>query len=73
LTQTRSHPIRFGSYTGRTPYPGERSKERDERFIEPLFEEFYNKVAEKPAVKGELVRIGRWPSKDLVGFYGAAA
>lgn len=73
LTQSRSQPIRFGSYTGRTPYPGERSKERDERFIEPLFEEFYNKVAVKPAVKDELVRIGRWPSKDLEGFYGASA
>ncbi|QXH49055.1 DEAD/DEAH box helicase [Pseudomonas fakonensis] len=73
LTQNRSQPIRFGSYTGRTPYPGERSKKRDERFIEPLFEEFYNKVAVKPAVKDELVRIGRWPSKDLEGFYGATA
>ncbi len=72
LTQSRSQPIRFGSYTGRTPYPGERSKERDERFIEPLFEEFYNKVAMKPTVKDELVRIGRWPSKDLEGFYGAS-
>lgn len=73
LTQSRSQPIRFGSYTGRTPYPGERSTKRDERFIEPLFEEFYNKVAVKPAVKDELVRIGRWPSKDLEGFYGATA
>ena len=73
LTQNRPHPIRFGSYTGRTPYPGERSRDRDERFIEPLFEEFYNKVSAKPAVKSELVRIGRWPSKDLDDFYGAAA
>lgn len=73
LTQSRSQPIRFGSYTGRTPYPGERSDKRDGRFIEPLFEEFYNKVALKPAVKAELVRIGRWPSKDLEGFYGASA
>lgn len=69
LAQSRKTPIRFGSYTGRTPYPGKRSPDRDERFIKPLFEQFYKKVADDSAVRGELVRIGRWPSKDLVGFY----
>ncbi|MGE4404254.1 DEAD/DEAH box helicase [Pseudomonas sp.] len=69
LTQRRKTPIRFGSYTGRTPYPGKRSPGRDERFIKPLFEQFYKKVANVPAVQHELARIGRWPSKDLVGFY----
>ncbi|WP_245760091.1 DEAD/DEAH box helicase [Pseudomonas graminis] len=70
LAQGRSTPIRFGSYTGRTPYPGRRSADRDERFIKPLFEQFYKKVATVPAVQHDLARIGRWPSKDLVGFYG---
>lgn len=70
LKQSRKTPIRFGSYTGRTPYPGRRSAERDERFIKPLFEQFYKKVAGVPAVQRDLARIGRWPSKDLVGFYG---
>ncbi|MGV5493762.1 DEAD/DEAH box helicase [Pseudomonas sp. XP2] len=69
LRQDRPFPIRFGSYTGRTPYPGKRDSGRDERFIKPLFEQFYQKVAKIPSVQGELARIGRWPSKDLVGFY----
>ncbi|WP_046157372.1 DEAD/DEAH box helicase [Chromobacterium vaccinii] len=70
LSKGRSKPIRFGSYTGRTPYPGRRTSVRDEHFIKPLFEEFYRKVAERPVVQTELERIGRWPSKDLDAFYG---
>ncbi|MCA7082379.1 DEAD/DEAH box helicase [Cupriavidus sp. DB3] len=70
LSRGRTRPIRFGSYTGRTPYPGRRSATRDERFIKPLFEEFYHKVAEQPTIREELERIGRWPSKDLEAFYG---
>lgn len=70
LSIGRQRPLRFGSYTGRTPYPGRRSSRRDESFIKPLFEEFYSKVAGKPAVQAELERIGRWPSKDLEAFYG---
>ncbi len=73
LSNGRIRPVRFGSYTGRTPYPGRRSSERDERFIKPLFEEFYRKVAEKQAIRTELERIGRWPSKDLNAFYGHEA
>lgn len=70
LARGRERPVRFGSYTGRTPYPGRRSSQRDERFIKPLFEEFYRKVAKKLATRMELERIGRWPSKDLDAFYG---
>ncbi|MDV7212797.1 DEAD/DEAH box helicase [Azotobacter beijerinckii] len=70
ISKGRKVPLRFGSYTGRTPYPGPRSASRDERFIKPLFEEFYKKVAKVPAVQSELARIGRWPSKDLDAFYG---
>lgn len=69
LLNKRKKPIRFGSYTGRTPYPGQRSAQRDERFIKPLFEEFYNKISKKTEIKKELERIGRWPSKDLDSFY----
>lgn len=69
LSNGRKTPIRFGSYTGRTPYPGQRSSARDEQFIKPLFEEFYKKVAKMPAVQKDLARIGRWPSKDLDAFY----
>lgn len=70
LSKGKSEPIRFGSYTGRTPYPGPRSGDRDERFIKPLFEGFYRKIAKKPDIQNELERIGRWPSKDLDAFYG---
>ena len=73
LAKGRLKPVRFGSYTGRTPYPGRRSSQRDEHFIKPLFDEFYRKVSEKPAIRTELERIGRWPSKDLNAFYGHGA
>jgi ATP-dependent helicase YprA (DUF1998 family) len=69
LSKGKPRHIRFGSYTGRTPYPGRRSAARDERFIKPLFEEFYRRVDKKIAVRSELERIGRWPSKDLDAFY----
>lgn len=69
MSKGRNTPLRFGSYTGRTPYPGPRSASRDERLIKPLFDEFYKKVAKAPEVHGELARIGRWPSKDLEAFY----
>lgn len=73
LSKGRPKPVRFGSYTGRTPYPGRRSSQRDTLFIKPLFDGFYRKVAEKQAVRMELERIGRWPSKDLDAFYGHEA
>lgn len=73
ISNGRKRPVRFGSYTGRSPYPGRRSSSRDELFIKPLFEEFYRKVAEQPLVKKELERIGRWPSKDLDAFYDFGA
>lgn len=73
LSKGRETPVRFGSYTGRTPYSGRRSTKRDEKFIKPLFDEFYRKVAERPLIQTELERIGRWPSKDLDAFYGHAS
>lgn len=70
LMAGRSSPVRFGGYTGRTPYPGRRNSKRDELFIKPLFDEFYNKLSDKAHVRAELESIGRWPSKDLDAFYG---
>ncbi|MDY4388719.1 Druantia anti-phage system protein DruE [Pectobacterium aroidearum] len=70
LMAGRCSPVRFGGYTGRTPYPGRRNSKRDELFIKPLFEEFYSKIADNVSVRAELERIGRWPSKDLDAFYG---
>ncbi|WP_322047433.1 DEAD/DEAH box helicase [Paraburkholderia sp. J67] len=73
VSEGRGRPVRFGSYTGRTPYPGPRKSNRDRTRIAPLFDDFYNKVEEKPALKEQLQRLGRWPSKDLIGFYNAGA
>ncbi|MER8774275.1 DEAD/DEAH box helicase [Mesorhizobium sp. M0977] len=66
----RGRPVRFGSYTGRSPYPGLRTAKRDRERIEPLFEEFYMPLMGQPETVSGLVKIGQWPSKDLVGFYG---
>lgn len=66
----RSRPIRFGSYTGRTPYPGPRTSARDTQRIEPLFENYFLKIIDDNAKLEELQRIGQWPCKDLKAFYG---
>lgn len=71
LRADRNRLIRFGRYTSRTPYPGPRTPARDARLIEPMFEEFYLPYAEDQDVRERLTKLGRWPSKDMVGFYGA--
>ncbi|KKJ06797.1 DEAD/DEAH box helicase [Burkholderia gladioli] len=73
VSEGRDRPVRFGSYTGRTPYPGPRSSGRDSSHIAPLFEDFYNRVEQKQDLKAQLQRLGRWPSKDLARFYNAEA
>lgn len=69
----RDRPVRFGSYTGRTSYPGPRTSARDGTRIAPLFDDFYNHIEQRPELKAMLQSLGRWPSKDLVGFYNANA
>ena len=70
ISQDRARPISFGSYTGRTPYPGPRTSARDTQRIEPLFENYYLKIVENDAKLEALQRIGQWPCKDLKPFYG---
>ena len=41
ISSGRGRPITFGSYTGRTPYPGPRTSGDDTRHIEPLFDDYY--------------------------------
>lgn len=62
------HPT-FGSYTSRTPYPGLREQQRDERFVTPLIE-YYLNIESHPQLANELKQRGRWPAKDLAGFFG---
>ena len=67
----RGRPVRFGSYTSRTPYPGERSGVKDSQYIRPMFESFYSTYL-APGRADDLEEFkakGRWPSKDLVRFY----
>lgn len=76
LSRGRGRRIRFGMYTSRTPYPGLRSSERDQRDVKPLFEEFYllpdgnRGWTESAQLRNQLQPTGRWPCKDLAGFYG---
>lgn len=72
LSSGRGRLVHFGSYTSRTPYPGERSAEKDSYHVAPIFEKFYLPHLEDPEKQGarsELVAKGKWPSKDLVAFY----
>jgi ATP-dependent helicase YprA (DUF1998 family) len=69
----RGRPITFGSYTGRTPYPGKRSAAKDAANIAPLFDEFYSKVETQPDLLEQLRSRGRWPSKNMAAFYNPAA
>ena len=69
ISQGRGRPVRFGSYTGRTPYPGPRTSARDRERIEPLFELFDLRVLRHNDLRRQLEAIGQWPAKDLAGFY----
>ncbi|OIQ07933.1 ATP-dependent RNA helicase RhlE [Moorella thermoacetica] len=71
LAQGRGRPVRFGSYTSRTPYPGKRKGSKDKKHIAPLFEDFYLKYVNDADKVAQLKEKGKWPSKDLVAFYGA--
>src|SRR5262249_9758987 len=64
-TRAGRQPV-FGMYTGRTPYPGPRSSNRDTERVRPLLE-FYTSM--DPALREELQRLGRYPAKDLDRFY----
>lgn len=57
---------RFGMYTGRTPYPGPRSTQRDAERVKPLLDYY---LGLSPEVEERLRRLGRYPAKDLQAFY----
>jgi ATP-dependent helicase YprA (DUF1998 family) len=69
ISHGRQTPVRFASYTGRTPYPGPRTSQRDTDRIEPLFEGFYLPVLANQAKEAQLRDIGQLPAKDLRAFY----
>lgn len=65
-TSDGARPPRFGMYTGRTPYPGPRSGQRDGDRVKPLLEYY---LGLQPEVEKHLRRLGRYPAKDLKAFY----
>ena len=69
LAQNRGRRVRFGAYNSRTPYPGPRSAAKDGQYIQPLFDDYYLNETFL-AKQTDLEQLGRWPSKDLAGFYG---
>jgi hypothetical protein len=69
VSKGRAVPVRFASYTGRTPYPGARSAKRDGERIAPLFDKFYLPVIADTDKETRLRMIGQLPEKDLRGFY----
>ncbi|WP_047155181.1 DEAD/DEAH box helicase [Aneurinibacillus tyrosinisolvens] len=69
LSTGRNRPVRFGSYTSRTSYPGERNGSKDYSHLAPMFENFYLKHTEDSEMINLLKEKGKWPSKDLLNFY----
>lgn len=71
------HP-RFGMYTSRTPYPGLRTSDKDKRYLDTLLKYYIDleNAAQQDKTKAQLIdelqRRGRWPAKDLRGFYGTS-
>lgn len=74
----RRHP-RFGMYTSRTPYPGQRDPDKDRRNLDPLLRYYLDleEAAQRDGpgsqsaqLVGELRSRGRWPAKDLAAFFG---
>ena len=71
ISANRGRPVRFATYTGRTPYPGPRNARRDDERIAPLFESFYLPLLHHADKVAELRAIGQWPAKELAAFFGA--
>jgi ATP-dependent helicase YprA (DUF1998 family) len=62
--------LTFGMYTGRTPFPGDISEERNERRANELLNEFVRPILDTPDLLAQLKGRGKWPSKDMEEFFG---
>lgn len=77
LERLRGRRVRFGMYTSRAPYPGPPDSSRNDRFLRPMFENFYLRQAdgggweENVALRALLQPHGKWPCKDLEAFFAA--
>lgn len=70
LKTERNRPVRFGSYTSKTPYPGEFSDKKNRIHLIPMFEGYYLRHANNEELIAQMKEKGKWPSKNLVKFYG---
>lgn len=65
--------LKFGMYTGRTPYPGLRSSKKDKHHLAALlgyYEQLEtSSLPEDISLVAELKKRGRWPAKDVVNFF----
>ena len=84
FTTWAGRPARFARYTGRTLYPGVRTRQKDQTRLRPI-ERFYVSLLQQASDPdspqcdraGSLItnlqRRGKWPAKpDLQGWYGAS-
>ncbi|MDB8794604.1 DEAD/DEAH box helicase [Romboutsia sp. 1001216sp1] len=51
---------KFGMYTGRTPYPGEKDEKEDKELAQTLYKDLVNK---EEVIKSKLIEIGKYPAK----------
>lgn len=74
-----NRPLKFGRYTGRTLYPGIRNKKKEENRLKSI-EKFYiqiekdskeNENEEAKLLLKELKRLGKWPSKEMMKWFGS--
>jgi Lhr-like helicase len=70
LSKKRERLIRFGMYTGRTPYPGNASSEKDGERLSPLFDKLFNNISEE--IRVLLESEGKWPAKNMHQFAARA-
>lgn len=70
---------RFGMYTSRTPYPGQRTSVKDAKNMRPMLRYYLNLESDQSDSEAassnellvrELKTRGKWPAKDLEGFFG---
>ena len=60
--------LRFGMYTGRTPYPGQEDKNKDKDLAGLLKKTYLNYDEHNKDIYEKLKKIGRIPAKDLGAF-----
>jgi len=77
-----NRPVRFARYTSRTPYPGLRTKEKDQLYLKSIgayYLPLINEAASENEGKKSRARVkieqlkekGKWPSKpDILKWYG---